>query len=356
MDRRQFLSGATSLAGLGLAGCTTPLGSGGDSGGRDVPSVADGRAERVYVPTHRDGMAMKGMAAAGDYRVGVMYTYPHRFWIVTGTDAERVAVREEDDVHLMVTVWDEASGTVLPVGAGVSIEVERDGELVAEKSPWPMISQPMGFHYGDNVALDGDGTYAVTVSLGGMTVDRFGAFAGRFEEGADATVEMEYSAAERNELPVRQFPDRRGERGAVSMMDMDAMPHSVAPAPADLPGRQVGEGESGDARFVVTAVEAAPVAGDGAYLLVSPRTRYNDVPLPMMSLSATLERDGDVVHDGRLSAGVHPDAGYHYGASTEALGAGEDLTISVDSPPQVSRHEGYETAFLEMPDVELTLE
>lgn len=31
-----------------------------------------------------------------------------------------------------------------------------------------MLSQDMGFHYGDNFALEGDGTCAVTVSIGGM--------------------------------------------------------------------------------------------------------------------------------------------------------------------------------------------
>lgn len=358
MDRRRFLTGAAGVAGLGLAGCTNPLGSSGNGdGGGPTPTVGGDRPARVYVPTHRDGMAMKGMQPAGDYRVGLMYTYPHQFWIVTGTTTEPVEIREQDSVHLMATLFDEASGTTLPVGSGVTIRVEKDGEQVAEKPPWPMISQAMGFHYGDNYALDGDGTYDVTVSVSSMNVTRFGDFAGRFEESAEATFEMEYSEAERNDLTIRRFPDRQGEPGAVSMMDMGMMPLSRAPEPDALPGRVVGEGESGDADFVVTAVESAPFAeGDGAYLLVSPRTPYNQIPLPMMALSATLESDGDTVHDGPIDAGIAPDVGYHYGAAVSGVASGDDLTLTIDSPPQMSRHEGFETAFIDMDPIELTLE
>lgn len=356
MDRRQFLTGTAGLAGIGLAGCTGPLASDGDADGRNRPSVPEDRSTEVYVPSHRDGMAMKGMQPAGGYTIGLMYTYPHRFWTVTGTTTERVDIREEDTVHLMATVFDDESGTTLPVGSGVTIEIERDGELVAEKPPWPMISQAMGFHYGDNYALDGDGVYDVTVDVSNVNVARFGDFAGRFDERAETTFEMEYSAAERDNLAVRRFEDREGKPGAVTTMEMGMMPLSRAPEPDALPGRTVGEGASADADFVVTAVESAPFAeGEDAYLLVSPRTPYNSVPLPLMSLSATLEHDGDVVHDGALSAGIAPDVGYHYGAEVSGIASGDDLTLTVDSPPQMSRHEGYETAFLDMPDVELTL-
>jgi hypothetical protein len=345
------------VAGLGLAGCTGLIDSTDAGDSPDRATVAEERSRAVYVPTHRDEMAMRGMSAAGDYHVGLMFTYPHRFWIVTGTDTERVDVREEDEVHLMATVFDEETGTVLPIGAGVSIEITQDGELVAEKAPWPMISQAMGFHYGDNFALDGDGTYDVTVSLSDAGLERFGDFAGQFESGASTTMELSYTTAERNELGIRQFEDRGGEPGAVSLMDMGMMPLSRTPAPEDLPGRVVAEATAGDAEFVVSAVGEAPFAADdGSYLLVSPRTPYNDVPLPMMSVSGRLQRGGEAVLDGQLSAGIEPSAGFHYGAAVDAIEAGDELTLTVDSPPQMSRHEGYETAFLDMDAIAVTLE
>jgi hypothetical protein len=53
---------------------------------------------------------------------------------------------------------------------------------------------------------------------------------------------------------------------------------------------------------------------------------------------------------------VDPDLGYHYGAPVSEAKSGDRLTVTVDAPPQLARHEGYETAFLKMPPVELALE
>ena len=370
MNRRQFLTGAAAVGVGGAAGCTDFVEtqevdedgngarggeSGGGNGGGEPPVVED-RPDAVYVPTHREGMEMVGTGEAGDYTVGLTYSFPHRFWVVTGTETERVEVRAEDDVHLMATVWDGETETVLPVGAGLSMEIERDGEFVAEKSPWPMLSQSMGFHFGDNFSLDGDGTYTVRVGIGGTDLARFGDFAGRFEERATAEIEFAYSAEERDRIPVERFEDRQGERGALEPMEMNMLPTSVLPAPEDLPGRVVGEGESGDARFVVGAVESPPFVEEGAYLYVSPRTPYNRVPLPMASLSFRQARDGETIAEGSLREALEPSAGHHYGAPVDGIESGDSLTVAVDSPPQASRHEGFETAFLEMPDVEATVE
>ena len=34
---------------------------------------------------------------------------------------------------------------------------------------------------------------------------------------------------------------------------------------------------------------------------------------------------------------------------------GDELSIAVETPPQTARHQGYETAFVEMPDVDLVV-
>lgn len=214
----------------------------------------------------------------------------------------------------------------------------------------------MGFHYGDNFSLDDDGTYTVRVSIGGMDLARFGEFEGRFQERAAAEIEFEYSAQECNSIPVEQFEDRQGERDALELMEMGMLPTSVLPATEDLPGRVGGEGESVDARLVVGAVESAPFVEEGAYLLVSPRTPYNRIPLPMASLSFRQERDGETLWEGSLREALEPAAGHHYGAPLEGVETGDSLTIAVDSPPQASRHEGFETAFVAMSDVEVTVE
>lgn len=359
MQRRQFLTRVSAgVLGVGVAGCTNLIETEAvrEEGGGGEPPLVEDRPDAVYIPTHREGMEMIGMGEAGDYTVGLTYSFPHRFWTVTGTDTESVNIRSDDDVHLMASVWDDETDTVLPVGAGLSMEIERSGEFITEKSPWPMLSQNMGFHYGDNFSLDGDGTYTVTVSIGGMDIPRFGDLNGKFEERASTTIEFDYSAEDRDEITFEQFEDRQGEREALDLMEMDMMPVSTVLAPEGLPGRVVGEGESGDASFVVSVIEDGSfVDAESAYLLVSPRTPYNRIPLPMMSISFTIERDGEVIDEESLQDGIEPSAGYHYGAAIEDIITGDILKLNVESPPQASRHEGYETAFIEMPSVELTV-
>lgn len=350
MRRRQLLrfGGVTTVA--TLAGCTEYLGTGSQDG--DEPPVVEDRPDAVYYPTHVEGMEMIGMAEQGDRAVGLMYSYPHRFWTVTGTRTDRVDVQSDDTVHLMAATWDTSTMTVLPVEAGLRFEIEQDGETIAERAPWPMLSQAMGFHFGDNFPLSGDGTYTVTVDIGAMNLERLGEFAGKFEDPGTVEFEFNYEIAEREDIRFELLNDQQGQPGAVSPMEMDMMPLSTAPAKDDLPGRIVGEGESGDALFVVTAAE---LNGE-PYLAVCPRTPHNRYVLPMMSLSATLDRNGTTVFEGTLRKVIDPERNYHYGAPVERIESGDELTITIDAPPQVSRHEGYETAFLDMPDVTLTLQ
>ncbi len=69
----------------------------------------------------------------------------------------------------------------------------------------------------------------------------------------------------------------------------------------------------------------------------------------MMSLDGSVEADGETVFDDALTAGVHPELGYHYGAVVETATQEPSVGVDVVAPPQVSRHEGYETAFLTTP-------
>jgi len=343
--RRAVLGGIGS-AGLGsLAGCSGLF----ERQSTGEPPVLEDRPNAVYYPTHVEGMEMIGMTDAGDRMIGLMYSYAHRFWTMDVGGVERVSPGDAD-VHLMASVWDPDSERVLPVRSGLSITITKDGTEVDSRTPWTMLSQNMGFHYGDNVVLDGDGTYTVTVETGGLSIQRLGDFEGRFGNAVTAEFEWEYSEAARDEISFREL-DNAGERGALDPMEM-SMPRSTAPAKSDLPGRVLGSGESGDATVVVTVDER-----DGnPSLVVSPRTPYNRYVLPQLSLSATLSRDGETVFEGPLSSAIDPERGYHYRAEVDVVESGDDLTITVDSSPQVSRHEGYETAFLSMADISLTVE
>ena len=90
----------------------------------------------------------------------------------------------------------------------------------------------------------------------------------------------------------------------------------------------------------------AGIEGEGPYLAISPRTPYNRYPLPFASLSAG---DGEVAP---LTGALDPELGFHYGRVLEAAPSGP-VEVVVDAPPQLARHEGYETAFVEMPSVTL---
>ncbi|MFB6151735.1 MAG: hypothetical protein ABEJ40_08020 [Haloarculaceae archaeon] len=208
---------------------------------------------------------------------------------------------------------------------------------------------------GDNLALDGDGTYEVTVEVGRVSARRTGAFADRLDETATATFSLPFEESTMDDISYERLPDKQGSPGAVGPMAMGDVPVAEAPAADALPGTPLGEGTSGDARFVATRMGTPPTGlGDGtAYLAVSPRTPYNRYPLPFMSLSATVTRDGSPVFDGTLSPTLDPDLGYHYGAAADVR-AGDDVALSVGTPPQLARHEGYETAFFSFPDLTLS--
>ncbi|WP_339103706.1 hypothetical protein [Haloterrigena salinisoli] len=409
LDRRTFVGWTGAATGaLALAGCLG-LGDDGNGGERDengdeqnrtegerdetgegengtggdgppFPEIED-KPDAVYVPTHRESMRALEPVTAGDYRLAPMLSYPHPFWTVTGSDSEddvqHVPPDQMRGVHMMFTLWDDRTGVVLPVDGGTVVRLYRDGTQVgSSQSMWSMLSQEMGFHFGDNVPLDDDGTYAVEVELPPLSTRTTGDLAGRFTEPETATFEFDYDQDFRDAVyDVEYFDEERwGERGALEPMAHDRVPYSRLPEVADFPGTHLvapGEGSegrpeatselprSGDAAILATVLESGHRLADGdeRYLLVSPRTPYNRVPLPNTSLTATIERDGGSVTNEPvpLEQTIDSEYGLHYGASLADVRPGDAVTLTVRSPPQVARHQGYDTAFLEMPPIELTV-
>ncbi|WP_135365622.1 DUF7350 domain-containing protein [Halosimplex halophilum] len=372
MNRRRFLHSATGAAAVsvGLAGCL-----GGDDATETAPAdpgpttepprspTADPTATPtpdgpggVYVQSFRETMVLSGTATAGDYRVALLLAVPHRFWTVTLDERSVTEIEDGDDVHLMATVWDPETRTVLP-GANLSVEVTRDDELVTQEVIYRMLSQRMGFHYGGNFRLDGDGTYTARLGVGGVSARTTGAFAGRFDESATIPVEFEWSKRVRERLKTEQL-DQAGQRGALRPMEMGELPQPRAPKPADLPGAVLGTGRSDDAKLVTLQLPAADADRftDGRpYLAVSARTPFNRLVLPAMGLSASVARGGETVFERSLDATLDPELGHHYGAALpERVRSGDEVTLSVGTPPQLSRHEGYERAFLQMDPATVT--
>lgn len=346
MRRRTFLGGCATGVTAGLAGCGGLLEER-STGGSGNPSVLEDRPDAVYHPTHVEGMEMIGTQTVDDRRVGLFYSYAHRFWTVTGTRINLAEIQDEQDVHLMASAWDPDTQTVIPVLDQPTFTITQDGSEVDSKRAWPMLSQNMGFHFGENMVLDGDGTYTVTVDVPAVGATTVGDFEGRFGETITAEFTFEFSQSDLNpdNISFEQFPDEQGSRAAVSPMEMGMLPLSYAPEMSALPGSPVEVGSVGDAKLVATVEDST--------LLVSPRTPYNGFSIPGFSLSAAVDSVG---FDGQLDDAIGPDMGLHYRAELpEAPSSGDELTVTVDGPCSLSRHEGYETAFLERGSVSTTL-
>jgi hypothetical protein len=285
-----------------------------------------------------------------------MYTYPHRFWTVTGDRKNKVVVKADDSLHLMARIWDRKTTTVLPTP--ISIEILHNGEIVDKRSPWPMLSPTMGFHYGDNVSLDGEGKYTARVSLRPMGIDRIGALEGTVTKTPTVEISFEFDTNEVYGLPIKRFGEKAGTIGAPNLMEMKMdVPQGVVAPKNEFPGRVVGMAThgKGHGKFVVSVFDAPRFGTNGPYLAVSARTPFNRIVLPLMSVSATVTRNGKTVFDGSLGSAVDPKINYHYGTAVDSLESGDVLTISPKTPPQTAYHDGYETAFMDIPQLQVSL-
>ncbi|MFC7212988.1 hypothetical protein ACFQO4_02685 [Saliphagus sp. GCM10025334] len=375
-SRRDALRSAAIAGSLGLAGCLERLGFEEQSAWNTPPLLED-RPDAVYVPPAEEEMATYGQATAGDYSVSLTYTFPHRFWLVSG-ERQRVDVQTEDTHHLMMTVWDDATGVVLPADLGLEI-VDADGDLVHGDAPWSMLAQRMGFHYGDNVTLPEEGSYTARIQVGPVTTRRTGDLEGRLESAETVEIPFEYARADVRELELISVPeDEQGTRGALEVMSHGggnghggehdetgsgdhghgngAAPAFTGPAVSDLPGTRLGTERSGDAAITAIETDLERLSDDAdadadTYLAVCPRTPYNDIPLPFTSLSVTFEADGETLLEESLVETLDHEFGHHYGLATDDLDAAERVTVSVDTAPQVARHDGYETAFFDFEPV-----
>ncbi|CQH65100.1 uncharacterized protein HHUB_6060 (plasmid) [Halobacterium hubeiense] len=355
MDRRRFLKTTGGLVGVaGVSGCLQRLGFETQSAWRDPPLVED-RPDGVYYPAIVEGMGVYETTTADGIGVALMHSFPHRFWTVTGTNKTKVVVSSNDSLHLMASVWDAESETVLPTA--VSVDIQNEEGNVSTTNLWSMLSPNMGFHYGDNVALSGSGEYEATVRTAPVQAARTRPFKRRFTETRTAQFQFTFEPSETYDLPIRRLDEKAGTRGTVDLMQMDGVPAPVAPPKEQLPGRLLDEQSADGAVFCASLVSTARrfPGTDGPYLVVSPRTPYNRVLLPGMSLSMVVKRNGDTVLETGLDGTIDPDLGYYYGTTAKTIRRDDTIVVRVETPPQVSRHDGYETAFMQMSTVEFTV-
>ena len=86
------------------------------------------------------------------------------FVIFNGTTEQMVKPPKHTSFHLMVMLNDARSNVPIPY-AGVWATIHKDGKLVYDERQWPMLSEYMGPHYGNNVSLPGAGRYQLTLLI-----------------------------------------------------------------------------------------------------------------------------------------------------------------------------------------------
>ena len=84
------------------------------------------------------------------------------FVIYTGTRARTVKPPMHTSFHLMVMLDDARSGVPIPY-ASVWATIRKAGKVVYDERQWPMLSEYMGPHYGNNVQLPGKGRYTLSL-------------------------------------------------------------------------------------------------------------------------------------------------------------------------------------------------
>lgn len=350
-SRRAFLrTGAALAAGVGVAGC---------SAGRDAavitPTAGTAGSRGVYVPPHVHERAVGGTTTSGAYAFGVAFSVPDYYWAVDGTTARQVLPAPGDNIQLMATVWARDTAIVLPHVA-LRATVEMGGEAVAEPSLVPLLNQRWGLHAVANLEIDRYGDLLVHLDASPASIRLTGGFQEELDEPARTAVPMTFSRTAEQGLET-VYARNSGDPGAFRATPAGGIPVGRQPDPSDLPGTVAGRGTSDDASIAVAAVppDASPLVDGRPYLAVSASTPYNRFSLPTMRVRGRLIRDDESVMAGEFTRTIDPMRGYHYGAAVDRLADGDVLRLSFPTPPQIARYEGYERAFLEMPDIELTL-
>ena len=356
MKRRTFLHAGLGTIATGAAISAGYMGASTTSVSCEPP-LPQNRPQAVYYPSHTEGMRLIGINQPKEgsktlirprYKCALMYSYPHRFWTVMGDKREKVEVRKDDTIHLMASIWDTQSAAPLP-NANPSVNISKQDEKGETITLWPMLSQNMGFHAGDNVSLSGEGQYSITVDIAPSIKDATVPHKPSSNSIQRFEFEFVYEKQRLSEISSTGPRPESIQPGAASPMEMNRVPIAYAPDKQSLPGRFIHELTMGDAIFLISILRENKSSGNGGtYLMVSPRTPYNRYVLPSMSLTGRGMRGKNVLFDKSLSARVLPDLNYHYGARVERIIAGDTIEITIDTPPQVARHEGYETAFFNM--------
>jgi len=155
----------SNAAGTGHSATTNAAASGTSTGTRGMAGMsmgpADAKAERVDgitpIPTQILGTSdWQGM------KISAMAMTAVPFVIFNGTNERMVKPPKNVSFHLMVELSDAHTNDPIPY-AGVWATIRKAGKIVFDERQWPMISEYIGPHYGNNVVLPGAGKYQLSL-------------------------------------------------------------------------------------------------------------------------------------------------------------------------------------------------
>lgn len=139
-------NGGSSMAGMSMGG------SGTTASGASVDGIKPVPTQTLATATWQD---MKVQARA-------MTAVP--FVIYDGTSERMVKPAKHTTFHMMVDLSDSRTGVAIPY-ASVWATIKHGGKLVYDERMWPMISEYMGPHYGNDISLPGKGTYQLSLLI-----------------------------------------------------------------------------------------------------------------------------------------------------------------------------------------------
>lgn len=100
----------------------------------------------------------------GDYVVGFAQEEAEGMYQMDGGSLTWEEPAQEENCHLEVLVASAADGRFLP-GLTVRATLERDDGSTVGPLEIPFVWHPGLYHYGRNIELPGEGTYAITVEV-----------------------------------------------------------------------------------------------------------------------------------------------------------------------------------------------
>ena len=123
----------------------------------------DAKADKVDgitpIPTQ-----MLGTSDWQDMKIQAMAMTAVPFVIYDGSKERMVKPPKNVSFHLMVKLDDARTNYPIPY-ATVWATIRKAGKIVFDERQWPMLSEYIGPHYGNNVALPGAGTYQISLLI-----------------------------------------------------------------------------------------------------------------------------------------------------------------------------------------------